>query len=161
MYKTAIVPGSFDPVTIGHEDIVLRAAEMFDEVVVAVCNNSQKQYCFDIDERLYLCQKAFEGKKGIRVVKCEKLVTQFCREYNISVLVKGIRNVQDYDYEFELAMIHRQMGGLETVFLPCRNELSHISSKMVREFGRYRSDISGLVPVQIRQYVSKKFGIKE
>lgn len=159
--RTAIVPGSFDPITIGHEDIILRASKMFDKIIVAVCNNSQKKYCFDINERVNLCKAVFENMDNIRVIKCEKLLTQLCREENVSVLVKGVRNMQDCGYEFELAAINQEMGGLETILLPCSTKLSYISSKMVREFGSYHADISGLVPDQIRQYVSKKFGTKE
>ncbi len=159
--KTAIAPGSFDPITIGHENVILRAAKLFDKITVAVCNNSQKKYCFSLDERFFLCQTVFEPYPNITVVKCKTLLTKLYQEENACAIIKGVRNMEDCGYEFELATINQEMGSVETLLFPCKNGLGYISSKMVREFGTYGADIIGLVPDSIEQYVSKKFGTKE
>lgn len=159
--KIAIVPGSFDPITIGHEDIIRRTKRIFNRVIVAVCNNSDKHYCFSLQERFEMCEKVFQNDSDIQVLSCEQLVVDLYNQQQITAIVKGIRNSLDYEYEADLARINRAMGKAETVFIPCKSEYEHISSKMVREFSLYGKDITGLVPDSIKTQIMNKIGTKE
>lgn len=142
-----IVTGSFNPITKGHEDIVLRAAEKFDEVIVAVFNNAEKKYDFTLEEREELCKKTFEDIKNIRVVSSAGMVVDLCRRENCFSILRGIRNGQDIDYEIYMRDANNSFDSrCETFFLPARKELICCSSSAVRKLIAEEKDFSPLVP---------------
>lgn len=132
--KTALITGSFDPVTVGHTDIIRRAAEIFDSVIVALCHNTEKKYMFTPEQREKLLTLAVSGMKNVKVAVCRGLVADFAAEVGASVIVRGIRNPVDSAYEADMATINRGLGSHpETVFLPSKPEFLHISSSYVRD----------------------------
>lgn len=134
----AIITGSFDPVTIGHEDIIRRACAIFDQVTVAVCCNSSKTAFFTADERIMLLQAGCGCMSNLNIVVSEGLLAEYCQKNGIGVIVRGVRSVSDFEYEVSLARINETLvPGLETVFLPCNPQYSHISSHVVREMIKY------------------------
>ena len=154
--RSAVCPGSYDPVTLGHVDVVNRACALFDKVYVLVCNNSDKKYAFDIDSRVEFCKRTFKGRKSIEVIRCDELVVDIYKKLGACAIVKGIRNSVDYQYEAEIAGINAMMSeNSETIFIPARNELNCLSSKVVREFGKYGGDLFKLVPSCIVDDISK------
>lgn len=154
--KIAVCPGSYDPITVGHIDIIDRASHLFDFVYVLVCNNSEKKYIFDMKTRVDFCKRVFFGRKDIEVISCSGLVTEEYKKLGACAVVKGVRNSADYVYEAELSGINAMMGEkIETVFLPAKSEKLYVSSKVVREFGKYGGDISGIVPECIVDDISK------
>ncbi len=134
----AIITGSFDPVTLGHEDLIRRARAMFDHVTVAICLNSSKTGMFSPEKRMALLKAALGEENGIELVFSEGLLADYCKAHDIGVIVRGIRSAADADYEISLSRINAALTpGLETVFLPSEASLSHISSNVVREMLRY------------------------
>ncbi len=145
--RIAIVPGSFDPITVGHLDLVRRAAAIFDEVVVCVMVNGEKHPMFTPEERLRLVEAAVEGMDGVRAALWSGLLADFAREVGATALVKGVRGSTDFDWESQLAQINRRLNpALDTVLLPALPEHMYISSTMVRELLRYRQSLDGCVP---------------
>ena len=144
--RTAIFPGSFDPVTNGHIDIIRRASVLFDELTVGVCNNPEKASLFTLEKRLELLRASCNGIPNVKVEAFTGLLIDFCSEHGIGTVVRGVRGVRDYDYETELAGIYYMTGSLESVFLPSRGENALLSSSMVRELLRGGHDISHFVP---------------
>lgn len=134
----AIITGSFDPVTIGHEDIIRRTCVLFDQVTVAVCSNSAKTAFFTTDERILLLQAGCRSISNLNIVASEGLLAEYCQKNGIGVIVRGVRSVSDFEYEVSLARINETLvPELETVFLPCDPKYSHISSHVVREMIKY------------------------
>ncbi len=158
-----IVTGSFNPITKGHEDIVLRAAEKFDEVIVAVFNNAEKKYDFTLEEREELCRKTFEKIKNVRVVSSDGMVVDLCRRENCFSLLRGIRNGGDLDYEIYMRDANNSFDSrCETFFLPARRELAECSSSAVRKLISDGKDFSPLVPegaVSVLYGILKRRGI--
>jgi len=152
--KTAVFPGSFDPITVGHYDVILRAAEIFDRVIVAVMNNCDKRYMFDLDKRFEMVRASFDGIPGIEAVKSDGLLAQLALD-NDAAIVKGIRNASDFTYEYELFEINKAINGRETVFLPAAKEHIFISSTFVRELISYGRDFSAFVPAPVYKYLKK------
>jgi pantetheine-phosphate adenylyltransferase len=150
--RLAVCPGSFDPVTNGHVDVVRRAAALFDEVVVAVVHNPGKRGAFAVEERVRMLWSAVEGIEGVRVDTVGAgLLVEWCRSVGASALVKGLRGGTDYDYELPMALMNRHLTGLETVFLPGEPALGHVSSSLVREVAAHGGDVSALVPPTVWQ----------
>jgi pantetheine-phosphate adenylyltransferase len=148
--RKAIFPGSFDPVTLGHAEIVARAASLFDQVVVAIGTNGAKTCFFSLEERLEMLRLAFAGHDSVRVETYEHLTVDYAKEIGAQWLLRGLRTGQDLDYERPIALINRHMDeNLETVFLITSGEYSHISSTLVREVIRYGRDAAGLVPPEV------------
>ena len=144
--KKAICPGSFDPVTMGHLDIIRRASNMFDEVVVAVMNNSAKVSTFTIEKRMDFIERALSDAKNVTVGTFSGLLIDYCREINASAIVKGLRAISDYEYEVQIALLNKNLDcGIETVFLTSAQEYMFLSSSIVREVGRYGGDITKFV----------------
>lgn len=142
--------GSFDPITKGHEDVILRAAALFDEVVVAVAVNPHKTAMFSREQRVGFCRKTFESVPNISVAAVEGSVAEYAKSIGAGALVKGLRSSSDYEYEVQMAEINRILvPGTETVFLPSRPEYQAISSSYVREFIRGHADAAPLVPSAI------------
>lgn len=142
----AIYPGTFDPITNGHVDIAKRAAVMFDKVIIAVADSKSKKTLFPVDERVVLASNVLSGVKNIEVVSFHSLVTDLAKEKNAKVIVRGIRAVSDFDYEFQMAGMNRQLtSDVETVFLTPAENLSSITSSLVREISSFGGDVSKFV----------------
>lgn len=145
--KIAVIPGSYDPITFGHIDIIRRALPLFDEVIVAIGINSQKINLFSLDERIRWIQEIFKDEPKVKVDHFEGLTLHFCQKVGAKYLVRGIRNATDFDYERTISQIHNTIAtDLETLFFIAKPELSHISSTIVRELILGGGDISAFVP---------------
>jgi pantetheine-phosphate adenylyltransferase len=144
--RRAACPGSFDPVTNGHIDIIGRAATLFDEVVVAVGVNASKRRLFTPDERMDMLTEACAGYPNVRVAGFDGLLTDFCKEHDVTAIVKGLRAVSDFDYELQMAQMNASLSGIETVFVPTSPEYSFLASSLVKEVATFGGDVSGLVP---------------
>jgi pantetheine-phosphate adenylyltransferase len=143
----AVCPGSYDPVTSGHVDIVRRAASLFDDVVVAVLANPAKAGLFTLDERVALLRASLTGLPGVRVEPVgDRLLVEYAREIGASALVKGLRSGTDFAYELPMALMNRHLTGIETVFVPGDPAFEHVSSSLVKEVASYGGDVRGLVP---------------
>lgn len=150
MSVTAVCPGSFDPVTLGHLDVIRRAAPLVDELVVTVVENPSKQGLFTIEERLALIDDQVADLPGVRVARFQGLLVDHCRDLGASVIVKGVRGAEDVDYELQMAHMNRRLTGVETVLLPADPSLSHVSSSLVKEIARLGGDIGHTVPTAVR-----------
>ena len=144
--KTAIFPGSFDPFTIGHYDIVMRGLQLFDEIIIGIGRNANKQSYFPLDERIKTIQSVFAGEARVRVMVYEGLTINFAQAQNADCILRGVRSVQDFEYERNIADANKQLSGIETVLLYTQPEYAHISSSLVRELHSYGNDISTLLP---------------
>ncbi|MFB9618160.1 pantetheine-phosphate adenylyltransferase [Brooklawnia cerclae] len=154
----AVCPGSFDPITRGHLDIICRAAEVFSEVVVAVGRNTTKNYMFDLDERIDLVTDAVSELPNVRVAAIEGLLVDFCRRQEARVIVKGVRFGSDFDYELQMAQLNRALSGIETMLLPAGREYGTVSSSMLREVAHNGADISPFVTPAVNRAVLAKVG---
>ena len=140
-------PGSYDPVTNGHVDVITRAAALFDEVVIAVLYNPAKQGAFPVDERSRLLTAALAGVEGVRVeTYADRLLVDVCRELDAGAIVKGLRGGTDFAYELPMARMNKHLTGIETVFLPGDPRFEHVSSSLVKEVAAHGGDVQGLVP---------------
>jgi pantetheine-phosphate adenylyltransferase len=145
--QAAIYPGSFDPVTFGHLDVIKRATRIFPEVYVAVANNTSKQAIFTIEERVALLKKVTKGMKGVVVESFNTLVIKYARQKNINVLIRGLRMTSDFEYEFQIALTNRRLAeDIETVFLMPSEHHSFVSSSLLKEVASLGADISSFVP---------------
>jgi pantetheine-phosphate adenylyltransferase len=144
--RRAACPGSFDPVTNGHIDIIARASTLFDEVVVAVGVNPSKSRLFSAEERIEMLTEACRPYPGVRIDSFDGLLTDFCRDHDVRAIVKGLRAVSDFDYELQMAQMNSSLSGVETVFVPTSPEYSFLASSLVKEVATYGGDVSGLVP---------------
>jgi pantetheine-phosphate adenylyltransferase len=142
----AVCPGSFDPVTLGHLDIVRRAAGLFDDVVVAVGVNVSKSRLFSAEERLAMFEQGVADLPNVRVEGFTGLITTYCREIGAGAIVKGLRSGTDFDYELQMAQMNRHLTGVETVFVPADPAYGFVSSSLVKEVASYGGDVSALVP---------------
>lgn len=147
--RTAVCPGSFDPVTNGHLDIISRAAALFDEVTVAVLRNSSKSGLFTVDERVSLLDRCVRGLDNVNVASFDGLLVDFCTERGIATIVKGLRAVTDFDSELQMAQMNRRLADVETVFVPTSQEYSFVASSLVKEVAMYGGDVVGLVPDEV------------
>jgi pantetheine-phosphate adenylyltransferase len=143
---TAACPGSFDPVTNGHLDIIARASTLFDRVVVAVGVNASKRRLFSAEERIAMLTEACAGFDNVEIDQFDGLLTDFCKDRGISVIVKGLRAVSDFDYELQMAQMNSRLADVDTVFVPTSPEYSFLASSLVKEVATFGGDVSGLVP---------------
>jgi pantetheine-phosphate adenylyltransferase len=158
MTRIALYPGSFDPPTRGHEDLIRRSLQLADEVMVAVAVNAAKQPLFTVPERLELLRHTLGDEPRIRFDAFEGLVADFARRIGAGILVRGLRAVGDFEYEFQMALMNRQLNpGLETVFLVPAQGLSYISSSLVREVARYGGEVGALVHPAVAQALRRHF----
>ena len=155
---TAICPGSFDPITLGHVDIVRRAAEIFDEVVVCVMHNAAKKSpMFTLEEKLSMARRAVEEYPNVRVDSYDGLLTEYVRRFDKPVVVKGLRAASDFDYEFQMNMINKRLNpSVETMFLTASEQYTFLSSSIVREVAQYGAELKGLVPDEIIPDIEEK-----
>ncbi len=148
--KTALYPGSFDPITLGHLNIVRRAAAVFDRVVVCVMKNSEKSPMFTIEERMELARKVTARFSNVEVATTDMLLAEYAKQFDGAVIVKGLRALSDFDYEFQIALINKKMNPqLETMFLTASEKYTYLSSSVVKEMARYGADLSDFVPMEI------------
>lgn len=153
-------PGSFDPVTNGHLDVLERACQLFDEVVVAVLVNRSKSGLFTVAERIELLQAATEHLPNMRVTSFHGLLVDFCRTEGIPVAVKGLRAVTDFDYELQMAQMNHRLSGLDTLFVATNPEHSYLSSSLVRDVATFGGDISALVPRVVADRLAQKLPVE-
>jgi len=146
LVRRCVCPGSFDPVTNGHLDVIERAARLYDEVTVGVLVNASKKGLFELDERIELLREVVAPLGNVVVTSFHGLLVDFCRERDIPVVVKGLRAVSDFDYELQMAQMNHRLSGLETVFVATNPEYSYLSSSLIKEVATYGGDVSGLVP---------------
>ena len=156
--RICLYAGSFDPITLGHMDIIERAANVFDRVLVAVASNPGKQCAFSLDDRMYMIRQATAHMKRVKVTSCRGLTVAFAREQGASVLIRGLRAVSDFEGERGLAQINRAIApDVETLFLIGKPEHSHISSSAVREMAGYGCDLTGFVPEGLEEMIRAHF----
>jgi len=144
--RRAVCPGSFDPVTNGHIDIIARASALFDEVVVAVGVNKSKQRLFTAEERIEMLTAVCAGYENVRIDSFQGLLTNFCKDQGAHTIVKGLRAVSDFDYELQMAQMNSSLAEIETVFVPTSPEYSFLASSLVKEVAAFGGDVSSLVP---------------
>lgn len=154
----AVVPGSFDPITMGHLDIIDRVAGRFDRVVVAVLENPRKEGLFTVEERMGLIREVTARHENVEVDRFQGLLVDFCAARGVEVIVKGLRAVSDFEYEVQMAQMNRQMGGVETLFLPTSPEHSYLSSSLIKEIARWEGPVAGTVPAPVEAALRAKFG---
>ena len=154
----AIYPGSFDPCTNGHLDIIERSSKIFEKVIVAVLLNSSKTPTFTVEERIDLLKTATEHITNVEVVSFNGLLAQFAQDRNAKVIIKGLRAVSDFEYEFQMSLTNTKLNpNVETLFMTTKSENMYLSSSIVREVARYGGDISDMVPKVITEKIYKKF----
>ena len=151
---TAVLPGSFDPVTIGHVDLVRRATRAADRVLVAVGVNAHKAAHFPIDQRVEFLREALEDIPRVEVARMDGLLVDFCREHGADLVIKGIRDSADVSWEILQASVNREIGGVETVLLPTSPEMVHVSSSIVRELASWGMDVSRYVPPHVARVMA-------
>jgi len=155
--KTAVYPGTFDPITNGHSDLVARAARLFDRVVVAVARDTGKQPVCGIEERVTLARVALADIPGVEVVPFSGLLMEFCRDHGAGVVIRGLRAVSDFEYEFQLASMNRRLAPeVETLFLTPAEQYAFISSTLVREIARLGGDVSEFVHPEVQRMLRSK-----
>jgi pantetheine-phosphate adenylyltransferase len=149
--RRAVCPGSFDPVTLGHLDIIGRASALYDEVVVAVGLNASKKRMFSFDERTEMLREATEAWPNVQVDSFDGLIVDFCKANGIQVIVKGLRAISDFDYELQMAQMNHGLQGVETMFMTTNPLYSFLSSSLVKEVATYGGDVSGSVPEAVHR----------
>lgn len=158
MLKTAVYPGTFDPITCGHGDIVRRASLLFDKVIVAVAENAGKQPVWDIEERVALARKVLADLPGVEVVPFGSLLIEFAKQNGASIILRGLRAVSDFEYEFQLAGMNRRLApDIETVFLTPAEQYTYISSSLVREVARLGGDVSDFVHPEVKKALQARY----
>ncbi len=157
MGRCAVYPGSFDPVTYGHIDLIKRATHVFDEVIIAVANNIQKKALFDTQERLQMLRESTKGVKGIRIEVFDGLIIDFASRNNAPVLIRGLRMISDFEYELQMALTNRRLNEkIETVFLMPSEGYSFLSSTLIKEAASLGADVSSFVPEFVAQRLKEK-----
>ncbi|OZV69087.1 pantetheine-phosphate adenylyltransferase [Winogradskyella aurantia] len=147
--KRALFPGSFDPITLGHYDIIKRGIKLFDEVVVAVGINADKNYMFSLEKRMHFIEEAFKNEPKVKVTTYEGLTVDYCEEINAEFILRGLRNPADFEFEKAIAHTNRKLSKIETVFLLTAARTSYISSSIVRDVIRNNGDYTVLVPKSV------------
>src|SRR6266571_2101995 len=156
--RRAIYPGSFDPVTNGHLDVIERARKLFDEVVVAVAHNDEKQPLFSLAERLDLLRETAGKIDGVRITQFKGLLVEFARAEKAGAVIRGLRAVSDFEFEFQMALMNRKLDvGVETIFLMPKEEYTYLSSRIVKEIARLGGDVSSFVPACVAKALNRKF----
>ena len=157
----ALCPGSFDPVTLGHLDIIERSARHFDEVIIAVIRNPQKtQSLFSLEERQEMLKEALPHVGNVRLEFFEGLLVEFAKEHSADAIVKGLRAVSDFDYELQMAQMNQKLSGIDTFFLSTSPQYSFLSSSLVREVARFGGDVSAMVPKHVNDRLIERFRAK-
>ena len=156
--KTIVYPGTFDPITNGHIDLVERASNLFDHVIVAIASSKRKEPLFDMHERIKLSREALKDFSNVEVLGFDYLLVNFVKDQNADAILRGLRAVSDFEYEFQLANMNRALSPkIESIFLTPSEKLSYISSSLVKEIGSLGGDINGFVPPCVRNALALKF----
>jgi pantetheine-phosphate adenylyltransferase len=158
MGLSALCPGTFDPVTNGHLDIIQRASRCFEAVVVAVLENPGKEPVFTTEERVAMLKEAVADWENVEIDSFSGLLVDYARRRGIRIVVKGLRAVTDFDYELQMAQMNNTMGGVETFFVTTNPQWSYLSSSLIKEVARFGGDVSGLVPAFVRDRLEEKLG---
>jgi pantetheine-phosphate adenylyltransferase len=156
--RRAVCPGSYDPPTNGHLDILERSAAVFDEVVVAVLINKSKRGLFTVEERMEMLGEAAAHLPNVRIDSWHGLLVDYCRQHDIRAIVKGLRAVSDFDYELQMAQMNQQLSGVETLFMPTKPLNSFLSSSLVKEVATYGGDVAHLLPDTVRLRLLDRLG---
>ena len=154
--KKAVCPGSFDPITNGHLDVIERASHLFDEVVIAVLVNNSQSSLFTLEERIVLARDCVKHLPNVKVDRWSGLLVDYCRENKVDAIVKGLRAVSDFDYELQMAQMNLQLKGVDTLLMATKPAYSFLSSSLVREIARYGGDVSSLVPAGVLSELIRK-----
>ena len=154
--RSAVCPGSFDPVTNGHLDVFARASVLADEVIVAVLENRSKSSMFTVDERIEILREVVAPYGNIRVDTFHGLLVDYCREHGITAIVKGLRAVSDFDYELQMAQMNYRLAGIETLFISTNPTYSYLSSSLVKEVASFGGDVAGLVPDTVLKRLQRR-----
>ena len=155
---TALCPGSFDPVTLGHLDIIERTARHFDDVIVAVIRNPQKAgSLFTLEERQEMLSEEISHLTNVRILFFKGLLVDFARDHGANAIVKGLRAVSDFDYELQMAQMNQQLSGIDTFFISTSPQYSFLSSSLVREVARFGGDVSGMVPPKVAKRLTERW----
>ena len=161
MARIALYPGSFDPITNGHLDVICRAAQLFDRVIVAVARNAEKAPLFSVQERLALTTEAVKKLRNVAVDEFEGLLVDYARKKRAAVIVRGLRAVSDFEFEFQLSLMNRKLDArIETIFLMTKDEYTFISSRLVKEICELGGDVSEFVPRGVERAMKRKFSPK-
>ena len=156
MKKIAIYPGSFDPITNGHLDLIKRASKLFDEVIIAITQNANKSSFLSIEQRVNAVNKSITALNNTRVLSFDSLLVDFAREHNAQIIIRGLRAVSDFEYEFQLSGMNKRLNpGIETLFMTPSEEFANISSSLVREIYTLGGDISAFVPDSVKIILHK------
>lgn len=155
--RRAVCPGSYDPATNGHLDIIERAAKLFDEVVVAVLVNPSKKGLFSIEERLEILREITSGLPNVRVDSWQGLLVDYCRQHDIAAIAKGLRSVSDFDYELQMAQMNRELSGVETLLMSNNPAYGFLSSSLVKEVAAYGGNVKDLVPDVVFERLTAKY----
>ena len=160
MNKTAVYPGTFDPVTSGHRDLVIRTAEMFDRVIVAIADNPDKKPLFALSERIDLAKEVLKDSQHVEIMGFSGLLIDFVREQSAHVILRGLRAVSDFEYEFQLASMNRRLDhNIETVFLTPSERYTFVSASLVKEIARYGGDVSDFVHPVVHDALKRKLNV--
>ncbi|MFC4000620.1 pantetheine-phosphate adenylyltransferase [Prauserella oleivorans] len=159
--RRAVCPGSYDPATNGHLDIIERAAQLFDEVVVAVLINKKKQGLFTISERMEMLREVTDKLPNVRVDSWHGLLVDYCRQHDIQAIAKGLRSVSDFDYELQMAQMNRELSGVETLLMSNNPAYSFLSSSLVKEVATYGGDVSQMVPKVVHERLMARLAERE
>jgi len=154
--RRAVCPGSYDPVTNGHLDVIERASGLFDEVTVAVLINKSKRGMFSVDERIEMLRDTTASLSNVRIDSWHGLLVDYCRDNDIATIVKGLRSVSDFDHELQMAQMNRELSGIETMLMPNNPLYSFLASSLVKEVATYHGDVSHLVPELVNERITKR-----
>ena len=156
--SSAIYPGSFDPVTLGHLDVIKRSAEMFDEVIIGVLNNTSKTPLFSVKERVNMLSEVVSDIPNVRVESLGGLLIDFARQNGVTTIIRGLRAVTDFEYELQIAQSNRKVAPeIDTVFLTTSIEYAYLSSSIVKEYARYGVDVTQFVPIEVVDRIKEKY----
>jgi pantetheine-phosphate adenylyltransferase len=158
--QKAAFPGSFDPPTLGHLNIIQRAAGIFDELVVVVAENRQKKYLFSAEERVAMIRRLAEGYGNVTVAVCDSLIVDFMQKEGVKILIRGVRGMVDFSFEFELSMMNKALDpGIETIFMTTVPEYFILRSSSIKEIASFQGNVSGMVPPLVAQALKEKYNI--
>jgi pantetheine-phosphate adenylyltransferase len=155
--KIAVYPGTFDPVTFGHIDLIERASKIFDKVIVAVAHSKPKGVLFSVEERVDMLEDAVKGMKNVTIDDFNGLVVEYARKTGANVMVRGLRMLSDFEYEFQMALTNRKLAGdIETIFMMPHEDYSYISSKLIKEVASFGADLSNFIPKKVAGALKRK-----
>ena len=157
MKRTAIYPGTFDPISLGHVDVVTRGLKLFDRIVIGIADNPAKAPMFDVETRVAMVREAFKGEKNVVAVRFSNLLVDLVHEHKASAILRGLRAASDFEYEFQMATMNRRLDErIETVFVMAREDYTFVSSRFIREISSMGGDVSELVPASVIPYLDAK-----